>query len=408
MTALHDPPPYPRSEASGSTATSAALSARQARGAALLTDICDVLDRFCVFPSDAQRDTVALWIASTHARDYHQTLVWNAHGILGLLGVTPNAGKTTALTMVAHLAYGDDPMLELNPSPRGMLQAMNEEHTPLFIDNLDVWWVDGAASPDAKAIIVGGYKYGARKRILNRKWNLYEAKAISALDANLRNNPKMADVMSRMIVVHMQQKRPDQHPDVWDGRLHDSDARQLRLALSAWGQTMADDFAMAWPTYPDGLTDGRMIEIWTSLLAVGEACGEEWADRAHTACAALALSDATALNAEPVMSATDLLYAALAEVLDPREEKVSTRNLVAALQRSSYRWQAGVPLTPASMELSRRLRPRGIGPVAFWDPERGSVQGYAYADLAPLLPPMPGLDELLNDDGDDDPESLPI
>lgn len=382
----------------------------QRRGAALLSEVCAMLDRFCVFPSDAQRDAVALWILSTHARDYDQMMVWNAHGILGLLATQPNAGKSTALTVVAHLAYGDDPTLEMNPSPRGMLQAINEEHTPLFIDNLDTWWKRGASSPDAKNIILA-YKYGTRKRILNAKHNLYEATAISAIDANLRNNPDMADVRSRMIMILMRQKRADQHVDTWDNRLHDREAKQLRLALTSWGKRMSDHFAMAWPTTPDGLTDGRAIEIWTPLLAVGEAAGPEWTARALRACKALALSDAEALDDEPVQSPTDMLLAALAEVLDPREATVATRDLIPRLQRSTYAWMAGVPLKPAAMELSRKLRSLDppVGPVAYWDPDRGSIQGYRFEDLAPHLPsPISELDEWADEDDSDDPELLPL
>lgn len=379
----------------------------QRRGAALMDDICDVLDRFVVFPSDAQRDAVAAWILATHARDYDQGLVWNAMGILGLLATSPNAGKTQALTVVAHLGYGDDPELEMNPSPRGMIQAINEEHTPLYIDNLDAWWKRSASSPDAKAIILA-YKYGARKRILNAKQNLYEATAISALDANLRNNPDMHDVTTRMITVHMRQKRPDQQVATWNERLHAEDTRDLRLALSDWGKNMADHFALAWPAIPEGLTDGRAVEIWTPLLAVGEACGPEWTGRIWRACRALALSDAVAMQSEPVMSATERLYAALAEVLDPREEMVATRDLIPRLQQSSFQWMVGRPLKPASMELAAKLRPRGISPVAYWHREHGSIQGYRFADLRPLLPSL--ITELDEDDpGDEeDPELLPL
>lgn len=382
----------------------------QRRGAALLAEVCAMLDRFCVFPSDAQRDAVALWIASTHARDYEQMMVWNAHGILGFLATGPNAGKSTALTVTAHLAYGDDPTLEMNPSPRGMIQAINEEHTPLFIDNLDAWWKRSASSPDAKAIILA-YKYGTRKRILNAKQNLYEATAISALDTNLRNNPDMADVRSRMHMILMRQKRPDQHVDTWDSRLHDREAKQLRLALTSWGKRQADHFAMAWPSIPEGLTDGRAVEIWTPLLAVGEACGPVWTARAQRACKALGLSDAEALDDEPVQSPTDMLLAGLAEVLDPREETVATRDLVPRLQSSSFKWMAGVPLKPAAMELSRKLRALDppVGPVAYWDPDRGSIQGYRFDDLRPHLPSV--LDELDDQewgDESDDPALLPV
>lgn len=379
----------------------------QRRGAALMDDICDVLDRFVIFPSDAQRDAVAAWTMATHARDYDQGLVWNAFGILGLLATSPNAGKTQALTVVAHLGYGDDPTLEMNPSPRGMIQAINEEHTPLYIDNLDAWWKRSASSPDAKAIILA-YQYGSRKRILNAKQNLYEATAISALDANLRNNPEMHDVMTRMIAVHMRQKRPDQKAETWNERLHAGDAKDLRLALSDWGKGMADHFALAWPATPEGLTDGRAIQIWTSLLAVGEACGPDWTGRIWRACRALALSDAVAMQSEPVMSATERLHAALAEVLDPREELVATRDLIPRLQHSSYQWMVDKPLKPASMELAAKLRPRGISPVAYWHREHGSIQGYRFADLRPLLPSL--LDELDNEDGGDDgdPAFLPL
>lgn len=373
-------------------------------GAALLNETCHWLDRFVVFPSHAQRDAAALWVATTHARDYHQTMVWEAHPILGFLALTPNAGKSTATMVVAHLSYGDDVGMDVNPSARGMLQAINEDHQPIIIDNMDRWAV-GNANGDAHAIIVAGYKFGARKRIFNRKWNLYEAKCVNAVDAELRNNPHMEDVMSRMIVVHMRRKRADQHPETWKSRLHDEDAARTRAALTSWGKRMAGHLANAWPEVPEGVTDGRAIELWTPLLAVGEACGPQWAERARQACRALALSDPEALDDTPVMSAEETLLAALAEVLDPREDTVMTRHLVPRLQSSSFAWQAGKPLRAASMELSRRLAPLGVGPVPYWDPEVGSVQGYRYADFVEhdLLPDVVAL---LDDP--DDPRNLPL
>ena len=65
-------------------------------------------------------------------------------------------------------------------------------------------------------------------------------------------------------------------------------AAKAKVWLERWAAQVLDEVAAAQPEFPEGM-DGRAEDIWGPLLAVADAAGGTWPDRARAACRELAL-----------------------------------------------------------------------------------------------------------------------
>ena len=59
--------------------------------------------------------------------------------------------------------------------------------------------------------------------------------------------------------------------------------------MAAWSELAAPQVGSAWPELPDGIVD-RPAEVWEPLVAVADAAGGDWPERARRACVALVRS----------------------------------------------------------------------------------------------------------------------
>ncbi len=98
--------------------------------------------------------------------------------------------------------------------------------------------------------------------------------------------------MTRAIVVRMRRRAPDEHVDSYRRRLHQTDGHAIRDQLADWANTVTGDLTDAWPELPEGIED-RAADIWEPLLAIADAAGGHWPDRARVSAVTL-VSDARA------------------------------------------------------------------------------------------------------------------
>ena len=117
--------------------------------------------------------------------------------------------------------------------------------------------------------------------IVTEELAAYCAVALAGLD-------DMPDtIMSRSVVVRMRRRSPNEVVEPFRPRLHAPDGYVLRDALYEWSE---DTPISGWPTMPLGVED-RDADVWEALLAVADAAGGRWPDRAR--CAAVTLVTAT-------------------------------------------------------------------------------------------------------------------
>lgn len=102
-------------------------------------------------------------------------------------------------------------------------------------------------------------------------------------------------LLSRSIVIPMRRRAHGEPVQPFRRREADQEGKRLRDELAAW-VTWHRRALTAIPTMPAGITD-RAADAWEPLLAVADAAGGEWPERARQA--AVVLVTARGEDAEP-------------------------------------------------------------------------------------------------------------
>lgn len=80
--------------------------------------------------------------------------------------------------------------------------------------------------------------------------------------------------------------KPNEKAEPYRQRVHEKQGHALRDRLAEWAAIVHDQVAEAWPEMPEGVSD-RPADVWEPLLAVADAAGGHWPERARAACVEL-------------------------------------------------------------------------------------------------------------------------
>jgi hypothetical protein len=194
---------------------------------------------------------------------------------------------------------------------------------------------------------------------------------------------------SRSIVIRMRRRAPGEIVEPFRIRLHEPQGLAIgeRLAAAIENVELPDD-----PQLPPTVND-RPADVWEPLLAIAQAAGCGWAERAAKACTGLVAASRPADSSARIGLLTDLRQV-FADAGDP--QVLSTSKVLAglfALEESPWRDVRGRPLDPSG--LAARLRGYEVRSVNL-RVNNQVVKGYRRADLADAwrryLPP-PGGDD---------------
>ena len=245
----------------------------------LLDEIESFIGRFVAFPSDAARIAVTLWAAHAHC-----VQAGDNSPRLALLSPEPGSGKTRTLEILELLV--PDPMHALSASPAPIFRSIDAERPTLLFDEVDALFGrrgsdDGAE--DLRALLNAGHRRGATiPRCVGPKHEVVKFGVYCAVAlAGLGDLPDT--LMSRSVIVRMRRRAPNEHVTPYRRRVHGPEGEQLRDRLARWTATVATAVGDAWPEMPDGVED-RPADVWEPLLAIADAAGGDWPDRARTAC----------------------------------------------------------------------------------------------------------------------------
>jgi Protein of unknown function (DUF3631) len=248
-------------------------------GAGLLQQVEDFLSRFVVYPSEHARVAHVLWIAHAHAVDK-----WDSTPRIAFLSPEPGSGKTRALEISELLV--PRPVLAVNCTSAFLFRRVADPGglPTILFDEIDTVFGPRAKSEneDIRGLLNAGHRKGAvagrcvvkGKRIETEELAAYAAVALAGLD-DLPDT-----LMSRSVVIRMRRRAPDEPVQPFRRRECELEASSLREALVAFGQTIP---AEAWPAMPAGVTD-RNADVWEALLAVADAAGGTWPERARVSC----------------------------------------------------------------------------------------------------------------------------
>ncbi|MGW5479677.1 DUF3631 domain-containing protein [Streptomyces sp. NPDC004008] len=253
-------------------------------GAALLDEVEAFHRRFNVFPTEAAYVAVTLWDAHAHLID-----AFDGTARLAFLSPEPGSGKSRALEIVETLT--PHAATTVNASANALFRLVEaEEGTPtLLFDEIDtVFGPKAGGNEEVRGFLNSGYRRGAKSlRCVgdgsNQSTEWFSSYCAVAM-AGLGSLPDT--ILTRSVIIRMRKKAPNEKVSPYRRRVHEKQGHALRDRLAEWAATVRDQVAEAWPEMPEGVSD-RPADVWEPLLAVADAAGGQWPERARAACVEL-------------------------------------------------------------------------------------------------------------------------
>lgn len=257
------------------------MSAASRDGAAALDDARAFIGRFCALPAEHAYTAVTLWAAHAWALD-----AFDSTPRLAFLSPEPGSGKTRALEVLTLLVPW--PMHAVNATPAALFRSVADPATrrTILFDEIDtVFGPKAQAHEELRGLLNAGHRRsgvayrcvgeGTRQEVV-----AFPAYAGVAL-AGLGQLPDT--ILTRSVIIRMRRRAPHEHIEPFRARIHEPEGRKLGQQLGDWAVTVAEAMAGSWPEMPPGVTD-RPADVWEPLLAVADAAGGPWPDRAREAC----------------------------------------------------------------------------------------------------------------------------
>ncbi len=321
---------------------------RIANGSVILDAIEGFLRRFIAYPSDDACIAHALWIAHTHTMDE-----WESTPRLAFLSPEPASGKTRALEITETLV--PNPVEAVNVTPAYLFRKVSDPKgspTVLFDEIDTIFGPRAKEHEEIRGLLNAGHRRGATagrcvvqgKIIVTEELPAYCAVAL----AGLGNLP--GTILTRSIVVRMRRRAPGEEVDSYRRRLHADDGNRIRDDLNTW--TTRTTFALL--DMPDGIED-RDADVWEPLLAIADAAGGDWPQKARVAAVAL-----VAQSKETSPSLGVRLLADCRSVFGD-DDALHTSTLIerlVAMEEAPWGDLRGKAIT--SRTLSRYLKPYGV------------------------------------------------
>ncbi len=334
-----------------------------------LDDVAAALRRYVVFPCDEALDTVALWVAATHAQP-----VWQHATRLVIKSPEKRCGKSRLLDLVEALSYAS--LITVNASVSAIFRSIRDEEPPtLIVDEADaIWKRRGDESvEELRGLFNAGFQRNRPAlRCVGPQQTPTEFPTFAMVAFAAIGDVVPDTITDRAATISLRRRLPHEQISPFRHRRDGLVVRGIGRELHAAVRVALADLEYAEPVMPIGIED-RAADLWEPLLAVADAAGGEWSTRARQA--AVALTD----DADDAARQNQLL-ADFRDVFDAAQKSVlSTDDVLAALRRIDEAPWGKFELSAA--DLAFRLRPYGVGPKQVRPDGRRQVRGYARADL---------------------------
>jgi putative DNA primase/helicase len=319
-------------------------------GDRLLTDIAEAIRRHVVL-ADHARDLAALWVVHSYLLDVAFLITPR----LAIRSPTRGCGKTTLLDVLARLVRR--PLPAANTSPAAIFRVIEQHQPTILIDEADSFL---GQNDELRGILNAGHRRGGQvlrvvgESLEPRAFSVYGACAIALigqLPGTLTDRSIGIDLKRRLAAEPVEPFRADRtdHLDV------------LARQAARWVQDNAEAVRNADPEMPDGVFNRRADNL-RPILAISDAAGGEWPDRARKA-AGKSLEGGEADEG----SRLELLLADIRDIFDASDhlDRIASATLIERLVAIEPRpWgeygRTGKPIT--QNKLARLLAPLGITP----------------------------------------------
>lgn len=343
-------------------------------GGLLLDAVEGFLQRYVVYPGEAERVAHALWIGHCWFMD-----AWDSTPRIAFLSPEPGSGKSRALEVTEPLV--PNPVHAVNATPAYLFRKVSdpEGRPTILFDEIDtIFGPRAKENEDLRGMLNAGHRKGAMagrcvirgKSVETEELPAYAAVALAGLD-DLPDT-----IMTRSVVVRMRRRAPGETVEPWRLRTCGPEAYELRDRLAGWAN--AHQSKIAWPVMPVGVED-RNADVWEALLAVADLAGSQWPQRARQAAVTLVTQ-----SQQQAPSIGVLLLRDLRTVFTEHDtDRLATTTIIDALNAMDESpWsqiRRGNPLDARG--LSNRLGKYGIKPKSLRT-SSGVVKGYDATELA--------------------------
>lgn len=358
------------------------MSTPPENGATLLDEVEAFHRRFNVFPTPAAYVAVTLWNAHAHLLD-----AFESTPRLAFLSPEPGSGKTRGLEICGTLV--PQPMVAVNASPAALFRSvsgMDSGRPTILFDEIDtVFGPKAKDNEELRGLLNAGHRRtGVSYRCVGeggqqtvQAFPSYAAVAVAGLGW-------LPDtILTRSVIIRMRRRAPNEHVEAFRSRIHEPEGHALRDRLTAWAKSVRNQVEGAWPQMPEGVSD-RPADVWEPLLAVADAAGGTWPERARTACvelvAAAAVGDKASLGIRLLTDLRDSVFCGT--------DRLPTAQILAglnSLDEAPWADMGGKPLDPR--QLAKRLGEyvtadnQPIKARNIRTPEGTVVKGYYASDL---------------------------
>lgn len=322
-------------------------------GAALLNIVMAFVRRYVVL-SEKAAVAVALWIVHTYAIEAAEATPY-----LNITSAEKRSGKTRLLEVLSLL------VARPWPTPRAtaavLVRKLARGMPTLLLDESDAAFRGNREYAEAlRAVLNAGWRRGGAACLLVKKggdwlpqdFTVFGPKAIAGIG-------RLPDtVADRSIPIVLKRRAPNEQVERFRWREAREAAGPLRERLEQWTSANLDTLAEARPQIPTDLDD-RAADGWEPLLAIADAVGGGWPERARRAAVALSAGEEREEDSLGVRLLRDIQLV----FTERGTDRLSSEDLVAALnEMDEAPWGdlRGKPLDKRS--LARRLRPYEIRP----------------------------------------------
>jgi hypothetical protein len=321
------------------------------QGLRMIEEVTNFLGRFVCYPSEDAHVAHALWCIHTHLMD-----LWDSTPRIAFLSPEPESGKTRALEATELLV--PNPVVAVNMSPAYLFRKVGaDENATILFDEIDtIFGAKAKEHEEIRGLLNAGHRRGAvagrcvfrGKEIIAEECPAYSAVALAGLGW-------LPDtIMSRSIVIRMRRRRDDEQVEPFRHRIHKAEGDAVRQKIEIWARANAE--AIVFPEQLPAEIRDRKADMWEPLLAIADAIGGHWGNRAREAAVAL-VTDVTLIREG---SLGVRLLTDLKTVFEDRDRMLSKTILSALIAIDEAPWGdlRGKPIDERG--LANRLRAYGI------------------------------------------------
>lgn len=339
----------------------------------VLREVEQFIRAFCLVTNE-QAAALTLWTAHTHAIEAAEATPY-----ILVTSAEKRSGKSRLMEVCELLAAGSRRTASI--SPAAIFRMLDSERVTLLMDELDATFSKRLSerSEELRGILNDGYRRGGcvyrcvGQQSEVRGFPVFGPKMLAGI-----GHSHMPDTIAdRSIQIRLKRARQG---EVRKLRMSQERgvAAPLRARLAASAQAHLEQLRDARPDVPE-ILDDRAQDVWEPLMAIADAAGGAWPERARQA--ALALSGVAPESSE---SYRVRLLGDLREVFVIRDAKhLPTETLLHELKgREDAPWAAwydGKSFGPR--DLSRALREFDIRPGTIRLADGSTPKGYKRSDF---------------------------